>query len=237
MMTSDIISDAKKNKVKVSFQHAYFYKSKFQQSSCALGISVGQPAHEGDKFAATINTVNNNFRECMIMVCDSLQRYSISAHTDKSIAELHNQANILGEQWVARNKKIIDKLTIPHEIIRWDSWLHHPLFADAQKKINDLYLHDSVFKKALYDAAEDFAVRAQRRFLGDHCGYNKVFDASTLYLKEECAVILLWAAEENIDFEIYPGSRVKAMEYVYKKLILPEYGETLYPLSIRLRKK
>lgn len=234
MMTNSMIDNSSSYNVKAAFKHACHYQDKFEHAICSLTISVGQAAHEGDKLAATINIVNNQFRECIIMVCDSLQRYSIAAHTKKSIAELHDQANILGEQWIARNEKIINKLTISHQIIRWDSWLNHSLFADARRVINDLYLSDVVFKKFINDTAENFVKRDKKRFFGVDYDCNKVFNTSVLYLKEECAGMLLWV-EKNINFEIYPRHRNEAMEYVHKLLILPKYSNMLMPLSIRLK--
>lgn len=220
--------------IKATLKHAYSHQDRFKNAECALPISVGQFAHEGEKFEAIIYTVNSIFRKCIIMVNDSLQRYSIAAHANKSIAELHNQANILGEQWISRNKKIINKLTIPHQIIRWDFWLNHPLFTDAQEKINFLYLHDCVFKKIIDDTAGNFVKREQKRSIDVGYYYNEAFKNSILYLQEECAVMLLWATKD-IDFEIYPRRRIPAMGYVYEKFVLPEYGETLLPLSISFK--
>ena len=229
-----IVNNVHNYAIKASFKRACLHENKFKNAVCALPISVGQLAHEGDRFAATVSIIADTFKECIVMVNDSLQRYSISAHTDKSIAELHHQANVLGEQWIARNEEIISKLTTPHQIIRWDSWLHHPLFADAQEKINCLYSHDFVFKKIIDDGAEGFVKRDQKRSADIDYDYNNAFNNSVLYLKEECAVMLLWVAED-IDFEIYPRNRIPAMKYVYSKFVLPEYGETLLPLSIRFQ--
>ena len=57
--------------IKATFKHGGNYEERFENSICSLSISVGQPAHEGTKFAATIDAVNTNFKECIIMVGDS----------------------------------------------------------------------------------------------------------------------------------------------------------------------
>ena len=42
-------------------------------SSCTLGISVGQPYHEGDKFAATVEWAARHFEHIRVDVSDTLQ--------------------------------------------------------------------------------------------------------------------------------------------------------------------
>ena len=45
--------------------------------SCLLGVSVGQAYHEGEKFSAAIDLLNQTFSQCLILVCDSLQRHTL----------------------------------------------------------------------------------------------------------------------------------------------------------------
>jgi hypothetical protein len=233
MMTNSVKDNLSYN-VKAAFKHACPHENKFKNSICSLAISVGQPAHEGDKFAATIDIINDTFGKCIIIIGDGLCRYIMSVKAHKNFAESHKAANILGKQWINRNKEIIDRLIIPYKIIRWDYWLNHPLFVNAKRKIDSLYSNDDIFRGIVNNAAENFTKRDQKRPTSTYYDYNKILNASVLYLQEECAAMLLWVTE-NIDFEIYPRYRNTAMEYVYKKFILPKYGETLLPLSIRFR--
>lgn len=43
--------------------------------SCLITISVGQIVHEGEKFKAVLELVNNSFKKCTIAVCDTLNIY------------------------------------------------------------------------------------------------------------------------------------------------------------------
>ena len=60
------------------------YKDKFLMSTCIVGVSVGQLAHEGVKFEETIKCISRRFKNCIIAVSDSLQRHSLSIGTQYS---------------------------------------------------------------------------------------------------------------------------------------------------------
>ena len=45
--------------------------------ACTLGISVGQPYHEGEKFAATVEWAARHFEEIVVDVSDTLQRHRL----------------------------------------------------------------------------------------------------------------------------------------------------------------
>ncbi|MCE3268266.1 MAG: Uncharacterized protein K0R49_518 [Burkholderiales bacterium] len=74
------------------------HKDEFKHSKCSVTISVGQPVHEGDKFKATLYEVNNNFNECTIMVCDSLQRHTLKIGANIDMQQVHIEANQLGNE-------------------------------------------------------------------------------------------------------------------------------------------
>ena len=101
---------------------SYDLSNKF--NSCILTISVGQNVHEGEKFKATLNLINKNFKKCTIGVCDTLQRHSIAMLAGLEGDVLYEIAKKDGDQWIDRNIEYCKKyLAIPFEIIRWDNWL------------------------------------------------------------------------------------------------------------------
>lgn len=191
-------------------------------SKCVLTISVGQPPHEGDKFRATLISVNNHFKFCIIMVCDSLQRHTMEIFSSLSKEAIYNQANVLGDEWVDRNNHFINQLAIPYKVSRWDYWLRHEKYNTKLNIIDNLYYGDIQFKKSVDDTAIDFLKRNTKKMLRE---YEDAFLLSKEYLLEECAVMLI-LAEEGYEFEVYPNLRNPAIDYIYRKIIF-KYNENL----------
>jgi len=203
------------------------YKQEFNQSKCSVTISVGQPNHEGDKFAATLVAVNNHFKECTIMVCDSLQRHTLAIREKKTAELLHAEANTQGEAWIKRNMPLIQQLDITYNISRWDEWLHHSDYTKARQLIDNLYQQNIQFREAVNSTALLFLERN--------------FDASALkdsqeYLQEECAVMLLWQ-QAKYQFELYPNCRNEVMRFVYQHVIAAESPQFVREVSLKYKNK
>ena len=70
-------------------------------SSCTLGISVGQPYHESDKFAATVEWAARHFEHIRVDVSDTLQRHRLIG--EGVPAEKAARASLReGDRWIAR---------------------------------------------------------------------------------------------------------------------------------------
>lgn len=203
----------------------------FSKSKCILTVSVGQPNHEEDKLLSAIIAVNKHFSFCTIMVCDSLQRFTMKFSSNVSLAELHIESNNLGDKWIERNLQAIRQLSIPYSISRWDCWISHPHFNSKKTIIDDLYNNDKRFKETIDDTANNFVVRKL-----DMLGIDKksAIELSKQYLLEECAVMLIQADDLN-GFEIYPSQRNDAMDYVHKKIISVIDGSLMLPVSIKFK--
>jgi len=219
---------------KVSFKAKPEYKQIFNQSLCSLTISVGQKVHEDGRFLSTLFEVNRNFKECIIAVCDTLQRHTLNIDYGNSSRGLYHIAEQQGENWLARNKSAIALLTIPYRIIRWDEWLASPEYQAKRAAINVLYESDNNYKSCLNKAIEFFLERYKLR--KPTLNYEHAFDCSLEYLKEECAVMLMWA-DLGINFEIYPSKRNLAMAATYDNLIAPVYKNILIPVALDIRSK
>ena len=208
-------------------------KADFKNSICSLSISVGQPYHEGDKFKATLVAVNENFKECIIVICDSLYRHTMKFASNLSINELHHKANLAGDEWLERNSHAINQLDIPFKITRWDSWLANPGYNRAYENIDTLHRADTDFREALEGTARLFLKR-QIGKLNAPVTEQSIFSSSIDYLKEECAGMLLWA-ESNYQFEIYPNQRNAAMDYVYRNVIGKFNSKLVRAISIKFK--
>jgi hypothetical protein len=89
-----------------------------------MGISVGQPYHEGDKFRAACEWVSSRFDHVQIMVADTLQRHNMPGGDTRWNRLLAEQA---GDAWLARNQSSIDLIS-NQEILRWDDLLADPAY-------------------------------------------------------------------------------------------------------------
>ncbi|HLX54633.1 MAG TPA: hypothetical protein VKR58_11860, partial [Aquella sp.] len=135
------------NNVKIAFKNVSSeQKVLFANSVCLLTISVGQEMHEGELFNLTIDLINKSFESCIILVDDSLQRYTMALNSDKSPNDYHNLAILEGRNWLRRNKQFYNKLTIPYKILHWDQWLKHDNFKQQKKMIRESIKNDPIYK-------------------------------------------------------------------------------------------
>ncbi len=78
------------------------YRKFFHKSSCMLLISVGQIYHEGEKLSLVIDLINNKFKTCTIMLCDTLQRYNLME--DYNEKEAYQLTLRQGAEWLNINE-------------------------------------------------------------------------------------------------------------------------------------
>lgn len=212
-------------------------KKNFRKSQCLLTISVGQEAHEGEKFASTIELVNNSFESCIILIDDSLQRHTMALMSDKGADYFYKKSIDEGNAWLHRNKKFYEKLSILNKIIRWDLWLYHKDFFAQQKIIKDLLVSSEQYKKAFGDTIDEFLTRYTRR-LSSYNGFNskKAYLLCMDYLIEECTALCLWK-ELQCQYEVYPGKRNFAMIKTHERFILDTNLSLLHAVYIKFKNK
>ncbi|MFC3909241.1 hypothetical protein ACFORL_09170 [Legionella dresdenensis] len=206
----------------------------FSQSNCIMPISVGQDIHEGKKFAAVIKLVNASFKECTILVDDSVQHHTMQIDNPASKEILYHQALEEGDRWLERNEAIFRELTIPYKILRWDDWLARADFSDSYDRVLNLYHKNADYQAQLHSNIDEFLAR-YLRMRGTQVEYDRAFNLCLGYLLEECAVMCLWP-KNGYHFEVYPSGRNKAMHATYEYLIKPEYGDYLKSVALRFKK-
>lgn len=225
-----------KKEVKCNFKNVCENDKKiFQESACLLLVSVGQEAHEGERFEATIKLINDSFKSCTISLYDSLQRFTMALSSLHEPADLYMTASKEGDLWLERNQRYIDMLDNLNRIYRWDQWLNHPLFQQKRDELVKLINTNSAYKDSYDNAVNGYLDRYCKNIQND-----KNFDkgrATNLcyeYVIEECAVLCLWP-EINCQFEIYPNTHNTAIEATRSRFIIPNYANNLHPLTLRFR--
>ncbi len=220
--------------VKASFRECPLKDRKeFKHSHCLLPISIGQSVHEGKKFLATLKLINASFQRCTILVDDTIQWHTLKIdYPDNSKEVLYRLALLKGGFWLKQYEYAIKALEIPHNILRWNHWRTHPNFGKKFSMIEDLYGTNSRYREAINLNIADYLAR---HILKENFNYEQAFACCLDYLKEECAVMLLWT-EGLYDFEVYPSGRNRAMAATYEYLIKPEHPQLLRPVALRFKK-
>ena len=206
----------KNNSVKAKFLRNAEEKKYFSQSKCVLLISVGSPAHEGEKFSALLRIVNTAFKACDILVCDTLQRHNMIEYSSNEAYKISLEA---GAAWVERNRKYLKCLTIPHEIHHWNRYIECPQFNKYYIKTAKAYSNDKDIHKAIDDTVDEYI----RRKKPDADKSTRMRESSRRYLIEENSVLMYHFAnnfsELNYSYVVYPGNIPAPIDVMSKKMI------------------
>lgn len=210
-------------------------KTKFKNSKCLLTISVGQETHEHEFFDTTIDLVNRSFDSCILLVDDSLQRHTMALNSIENADYYYTASVKAGNLWLERNKQYYSRLSIPTEILRWDTWLKHPNYRSQKKKLKALIESDRNYKAAFDISIEKFLEKYTER-LTHYKNFNveKAWQLSFDFLIEECTALCLWT-ELECQFEVYPSRRNQAMDETHKRFVLPNHPDLLHPIGIKFK--
>ena len=172
--------------------------------TCIFPVSVGRDDFEDRRLKATLETINSSFKECTIAICDTLQRYTLEIENpEKSEQELYELSLLNGDQWLDRNRSIIEScIKIPYKIIRWQDYLKSPKFKEYLKESLDFYYSDDKYRAVVKEAINSFLERRGKKNCSDEI--DTCFETSLKYLMEEYAVSLGWM-ETKFDYHIYPN--------------------------------
>lgn len=225
-------------KLKVNFKNCPIPNRKeiFKHSNCILPISIGQKVHEGEKLLGTLQLINSSFKSCTLMIDDSIQCHTMKITENLSETKLRLKAIEEGDKWLESNKYIYQQLTIPYSITRWEAWRQHDNFKKWFKIIEDLYQSNIRYRESFRQAIQIFLSRYLNRVPSVSTSYEIASNYCLDYLKEECAVMCLWA-ESGYDFEIYPTGRNQAMCATHNLIINPIFTNRLISVSLYFRKQ
>lgn len=197
------------------------------EDECLLGISVGQPAHEGDKFCATIAWASTRFSRIHIWIADTLHRHNLPCETPEKSLIAHEQSRQEGDLWLERNAMILSSVSIPLTVSRWDDWLNDPRYPPSRLRMQELYDSHADLRSVVERDAGKYLQRPvrQRVLNGDS---NLVLANCIELILEECAVFCLLLADHP-GVDIYPGSELETTRYFRSNRDLDE----ALPLSNR----
>lgn len=227
-----IIMNTDLKKIKAKFRYVNDeQKSRFNSSSCVLGISVGQEVHEGELFDITLQLIGKSFVSCNILVDDTLQRYTMAMLNGGIPDDYRDIAVKNGDLWLERNSKRIETLSIPYKIFRYEHWLSHPQFNEYKTKIINLLNSHAEFKHVFDSTCNKFVDKCCSRQQCKDMDIEKLKSFSSGYLMEECVTYCL-LIDLSCQFKVHPGVRNMARELTRDLLIAPTHPELLQHVGV-----
>ena len=207
----------------------------FKGARCLLLISVGQEAHEGERFSSTVDLINHSFQECYILLYDTLQRYTMALSSMLSPGEFQEIAGKEGDLWLKRNHIFCNKLSILKKVLRWDQWLQHPAFLTHLDYLKRLLELDPAYKASLEATVDHYLERYTKHLINlSHFDLKRAQALCLDYLLEECAVLCIWP-ELGCQFEVYTNWHNQAFIETKKRIISPQYPNLLRSVRIGFR--
>lgn len=214
----------------------------FPQSTCIIPISMAETREfeerDDRRFKATFQLVSATFKYGLLLIGDTLHRHTLRiSYPNDDESALYQRSKKIGDLWIERNQSVFQNSTMPYKFQRWDDYLNHPHFAKQYERVATLYETNKDYQAQIHLNAEEYLKRyTTSQFKRIDFDYQKAFQACVAYLKEECAIMCLWA-EGGYSFEVYPSGRCCGMTATYEHLIEPIYPDLLKPVGLRFKKR
>lgn len=176
------------------------------QTRFCLGISMGHN-HQSESLEAIVAWINQSpFESGIIDLSDTLNRYNFmrdGVTEDKAAQRALQQ----GDDWLLQNESILEKLSKPVEIIRWNAWLKNPDYADVHAKVVRAYQENLAFQHAVLQDIKTFLSRKGEDATG------KDYALCRAYLIEEIACHSLLYNSSDMA-AIYPGKQLESYRVI-----------------------
>jgi tRNA-dependent cyclodipeptide synthase len=167
-----------------------------------LGISIENPNHSGEKFAALLRWATERFGHTSLLIADSLQRHNIAFNEQISLSEAHTKAVAAGDFWLQMHQPMFDILP-NFTLYRFDDFRTHHEFEARHKNLLQLYSINTTFRNLIDQDSNAVLTRRLKRGLviTDQTGF---LESSRNYILEELAVMQIFH-ETCPGVEAYPG--------------------------------
>lgn len=157
-------------------------------ATCEIGISPGNPAHEGEKLASILEWAQQKFPQSILTLSDTMYRHNFMA-MGMHEQEAKEAGQKLGDDWLSRNNKIFTQYQDKIRIYRWSEWQQHGAFDHIYDDLM-LYISSSEpLRQALNTDIQTFIARKTRQ--GQDIDLAKARMHSFNLITEEIACYIL----------------------------------------------
>ncbi|MDF1757583.1 MAG: hypothetical protein P1U74_04735 [Legionellaceae bacterium] len=204
-------------------------------------ISVGKDNFENEAVEAAIKMINEEFKECYIVLADTLQRHNIATENELSEKEAYSEALKKGDEWINKYKSyFLNYFTIPYNIIRWDSLINDPEFKHREIKFSDYIGNNKDFSTAMNGSINEYGNRLLKHLGEEH--FNRIQlkhkQSCFSYLKEECVAITILPKITPVNNNkatpsviVYPGKSTLILTKNWEIFIKNEYANLIQNYS------
>lgn len=131
-------------------------------SLCEIGISPGNPAHEGDKLASILDWAGEKFSSSILTLSDTMYRHNFMAMGENESAA-HASGHALGDNWLKDNHDILQAHKDKIRLYRWAEWQEHPEFNQIYDDLMKYVAASDPLKQALNIDIQAFMARKMRQ--------------------------------------------------------------------------
>ncbi len=134
-------------------------------TTCEIGISPGNPAHEGDKLASILDWAGERFQSSILTLSDTMYRHNFMSlgHNEE---ESYKLGQALGENWLQNNAAILEAHKEKIRIYRWDQWKDHQDFPRIYDDLMAYIATSQPLRQALDADIQAFIARKIRQDQG-----------------------------------------------------------------------
>ena len=215
------------------------HRSLSEYEKCVFGISLGNKNFaRSDRLEASIKWISENFKTCIVLVCDSIYRLTIEVREGLKGNEGWSEAIRTGEKFVNENSFLFEQYSQSCRFeFRFASQIEKRSdFKSYYEELQSLYRKNEPFQSLINSFARTYLNRTEQveKEQVDELGQKHL---ATTYLLEESALFTC-LAKEGWSVLVYPGS-IKTFEEISEGL----HPEVPLPLqqtvwvSLRLKQK
>ncbi|MCP3942872.1 MAG: tRNA-dependent cyclodipeptide synthase [Desulfobacteraceae bacterium] len=195
---------------------------------------MGNPNMEKAKLEASIQWVSKNFSECILIIGDSLYRYTLQITKGMPPEESLDKALLFGEKFIHEHEPLIEKYN-RNCIFHWlptSKLEKNPLFNIYHEKFKKLYRENISYRKIV----DNFIGIYLGRVLSDDNLLKEKNLCALNYILEETTLITCLCAEDSYIF-VYPGS-IKSFIDIAEGVVtnIPKPLLKLVFISLRLKR-
>ena len=210
-----------------------------EYDKCVFGICLGSKNFvESERLKACIKWVSENFKSCIVLVCDSIYRLTIEVRQGIEADDAWLEAIRTGEKFVNENYLLFQEYSqkCQFHFKTASEILERSDFHIYYEELQNLYQKNESFQSTVNSFAQAYLNRDEQVKVEQVQELRQKYLATT-YLLEESALCSCLIKEGWLVF-VYPGSS-KTFEEVSEGLHpeVPEALKKMIWVSLRLRKR